>query len=78
MLKKKSTKIIGIILALCVIVGAGIFLYHDYYTLKEADLILFMGQSNMSGSHFIYGTEQYERCRRQRRRSTGTDQGGGV
>ena len=50
MLKKKSTKIIGIILTLCVIVGAGIFLYHDYYTLKEADLILFMGQSNMSGA----------------------------
>ena len=50
MLKKKSTKIIGIILILCVIAGAGIFLYHDYYTLKEADLILFMGQSNMSGA----------------------------
>lgn len=25
-------------------------LYDDYYTLKEADLILFMGQSNMSGA----------------------------
>ncbi len=35
---------------LCIIVGGGIFLYHDYYTLKEADLILFMGQSNMSGA----------------------------
>ena len=32
------------------IIGAGIFLYHDYYRLKEADLILFMGQSNMSGA----------------------------
>lgn len=25
-------------------------MYHDFYTLKEADLILFMGQSNMSGA----------------------------
>ena len=50
MLKKKTTKIIGILLMLCVIAGAGIFLYHDYYKLKEADLILFMGQSNMSGA----------------------------
>ena len=30
--------------------GAAKFLYDDYYTLKEADLILFMGQSNMSGA----------------------------
>ena len=30
--------------------GATKFLYDDYYTLKEADLILFMGQSNMSGA----------------------------
>lgn len=38
------------VLAVCVIMGAGIFLYYDYYKLKEADLILFMGQSNMSGA----------------------------
>lgn len=37
-------------LSVLLIIGAGIFLYHDYYTLKEADLILFMGQSNMSGA----------------------------
>ena len=30
--------------------GTAKFLYDDYYTLKEADLILFMGQSNMSGA----------------------------
>lgn len=30
--------------------GGGKLLYEDYYTLKEADLILFMGQSNMSGA----------------------------
>lgn len=35
---------------LLVLVGIGSFLYHDFYTLKEADLILFMGQSNMSGA----------------------------
>ena len=50
MLKKKWVKILGIFFSLCIIAGAGIFLYHDYYTLKEADLILFMGQSNMSGA----------------------------
>ena len=30
--------------------GAAKFMYDDYYALKEADLILFMGQSNMSGA----------------------------
>ena len=43
-------RILLAILAIGIIVGAGIFLYQDYYTLKEADLILFMGQSNMSGA----------------------------
>lgn len=46
---KWSKKILSVI-AVFVIIAAGIFLYHDYYTLKEADLILFMGQSNMSGA----------------------------
>lgn len=50
MLKKRMTKILGVMLMLCILAGAGIFLYKDYYTLKEADLILFMGQSNMSGA----------------------------
>lgn len=36
--------------AIIVIVAIGSFLYQDFYTLKEADLILFMGQSNMSGA----------------------------
>lgn len=40
----------GIGILSCLLIVAGIFLYHDYYTLKEADLILFMGQSNMSGA----------------------------
>ena len=34
----------------CLLIVAGIFLYREYHTLKEADLILFMGQSNMSGA----------------------------
>ena len=38
------------VLVLCAVTAAGIFLYLDHYTLKEADLILFMGQSNMSGA----------------------------
>ncbi len=38
------------VLIIGVIVAAGIYLYQDFYTLKEADLILFMGQSNMSGA----------------------------
>ncbi len=41
---------VGAALLLMALTGAGIFLYQDYYTLKEADLILFMGQSNMSGA----------------------------
>ncbi len=40
-----------LVLAVIVITaGAAKFLYDDYYKLKEADLILFMGQSNMSGA----------------------------
>lgn len=39
-----------LLLVLLMLAGAGKFLYDDYYTLKEADLILFMGQSNMSGA----------------------------
>lgn len=50
MLRKKSTRIFGMILLVGLLLGGGIFLYQDYYTLKEADLILFMGQSNMSGA----------------------------
>ena len=50
MFRKNGKKILFSICALVLIAGAGIFLYHDYYTLKEADLILFMGQSNMSGA----------------------------
>lgn len=50
MLENKRSKNLLSILAICAILAAGIFLYHDYYTLKEADLILFMGQSNMSGA----------------------------
>ncbi len=38
------------VMVICASIAAGIFLYQDYYTLKEADLILFMGQSNMSGA----------------------------
>lgn len=36
--------------AILLLAGGAKFLYDDYYTLKEADLILFMGQSNMSGA----------------------------
>lgn len=50
MLKNKWSRLLTVILVICMAVGTGIFLYHDYYTLKEADLILFMGQSNMSGA----------------------------
>lgn len=50
MFQKKWTRFLTAVLAVSVIAGIGIFLYHDYYTLKEADLILFMGQSNMSGA----------------------------
>lgn len=50
MLKNKWSKILMAVLAICAIIGTGVFLYYDYYTLKEADLILFMGQSNMSGA----------------------------
>lgn len=37
-------------LVVCAGILGGCFLYQDFYTLKEADLILFMGQSNMSGA----------------------------
>ena len=50
MLKNKFSKWLLAMIALLVIIAAGIFFYHDFYTLKEADLILFMGQSNMSGA----------------------------
>lgn len=50
MLTKKWSKLLLAVFAICIAIGAGIFLYHDFYTLKEADLILFMGQSNMSGA----------------------------
>lgn len=50
MLNNQWSKRLMAVLAVCAIIGAGIFLYYDYYTLKEADLILFMGQSNMSGA----------------------------
>lgn len=50
MLKYKFPKWLLAIIALLVVIAAGIFFYHDFYTLKEADLILFMGQSNMSGA----------------------------
>ena len=50
MLKNKFSKWLLAIIALLVVIAAGIFFYHDFYTLKEADLILFMGQSNMSGA----------------------------
>lgn len=50
MLNNQWSKRLMAVLAVCAIIGTGIFLYYDYYTLKEADLILFMGQSNMSGA----------------------------
>ena len=39
-----------VLAVIAVAAGAAKFLYDDYYKLKEADLILFMGQSNMSGA----------------------------
>ena len=50
MLKNKRSKLFMAVLVVCAAIGAGIFLYHDFYALKEADIILFMGQSNMSGA----------------------------
>lgn len=47
---KKRKKILLFLVSVTIAIAAGIFLYQDYYTLKEADLILFMGQSNMSGA----------------------------
>ena len=49
-MKKLWKKILLIAVVLIVAAGAAKWLYDDYYTLKEADLILFMGQSNMSGA----------------------------
>ena len=49
-MKKKWIKILIAAAVLFFAAAAGKFLYDDYYTLKEADLILFMGQSNMSGA----------------------------
>lgn len=50
MLSKKWMKMSALLFFAVLVIGGGIFLYQDYYTLKEADLILFMGQSNMSGA----------------------------
>lgn len=50
MFQNKRMKILTMLLMICLLAGGAVFLYHDYYTLKEADLILFMGQSNMSGA----------------------------
>lgn len=50
MLKNKKLIFWMMTILICLIVGAGIYFYHDFYTLKEADIILFMGQSNMSGA----------------------------
>ena len=48
--KNRMLKCLLAVFALCAVTAAGIFFYQDYYKLKEADLILFMGQSNMSGA----------------------------
>ena len=47
---KKFLKCLLPVFVVCMILAAGAFFYNDYYKLKEADLILFMGQSNMSGA----------------------------
>lgn len=44
---KKRLLLFGLLAA--TLAGA-VFCYQDYYTLKEADIILFAGQSNMSGA----------------------------
>lgn len=49
-MKKLWKRILLIAAVIVVAAGAAKLLYNDYYTLKEADLILFMGQSNMSGA----------------------------
>lgn len=49
-LSRKFRNTVGIAGLLLLILAAGIWLYHDFYTLKEADLIIFAGQSNMSGA----------------------------
>ena len=50
MKNKKFLKCLLPVFVVCMILAAGAFFYNDYYKLKEADLILFMGQSNMSGA----------------------------
>lgn len=50
MLKKQWMKCLLMLMVLFLAAGGTKFLYDDYYTLKEADIILFMGQSNMSGA----------------------------
>lgn len=47
---KKFLKCLLPVFVVCMILAAGAFFYNDYYQLKEADLMLFMGQSNMSGA----------------------------
>lgn len=48
--KHKLKKTCLLVVSLLVLGAGSAFLYHDFYVLKEADLILFMGQSNMSGA----------------------------
>lgn len=50
MQKRQWKRFLLLLVSICILIAAGIFFYKDYYTLKEADLILFMGQSNMSGA----------------------------
>lgn len=49
-MKKLWKRLLMLLAVMIAAAGAAKFLYDDYYTLKEADLILFMGQSNMSGA----------------------------
>lgn len=49
-MKKLWKRLLMLLAVIIAAAGAAKFLYDDYYTLKEADLILFMGQSNMSGA----------------------------
>lgn len=48
--KEKRKKKMLVLLIFAAALAAAVFLYHDHYTLKEADIILFAGQSNMSGA----------------------------
>lgn len=49
-MKKYWKKILLVLAVIMIAAGTAKFLYDDFYKLKEADLILFMGQSNMSGA----------------------------